>query len=248
MFFPNEKTGICHGKYVMHEFELDGCSCVVAEPPEPKPGRNWVWKAEFFHAFPKFEIEMLERGFYLCFMSVGNTFGCPDAMKHFDMFYRELTSKYGFSEKPVLLGLSRGGLYIYNWACANPSCAGALYGDNPVCDFKSWPGGKGRGPGSPDDWKKLMSDYHFRDEAEALAYPSPIDNVGILLKAGVPLVHAAGLDDEVVPFEENTAVMERRVAELGGKLTVFRHPGGHHPHGLDDPRPLADWIEANRLK
>jgi pimeloyl-ACP methyl ester carboxylesterase len=246
MNFENDKISPYSG-YTMHEFDFGGCPCIVVEPANPIPGKRWVWKAEFFTAFPKFELEMLRRGWYLCFMSVGNTFGCPDAMQKFNTFYDFLTKVHGFHSRPVLLGLSRGGLYVYNWACANPEKTGCVYADNPVCDFKSWPGGKGIGPGSPDDWTKLLADYHFADEAEALAYPQPIDNVGILLQAGVPLVHAARTEDEIVPIAENTDVMEARVKALGGSLKVFRHPGNHHPHGLDDPAPMADWIEANTL-
>ena len=234
--------------YRIHRFELDSCNCIVVEPEQPVPGICWVWKMEFFFAFPKFELEMLRRGYYLCYMEVGNTFGCPDAMRHFDRFYDRLTKKYHFSPYPILLGQSRGGLYVYNWACANPGRVGCVYADNPVCDFKNWPGGKGQGPGSADDWAKLMQDYRFANEAEALAYPNPIDRVKILVDAGIPLVHAAGVDDEVVLIDENTNIMEKRVHELGGQIKVFRHPGMHHPHGLEDPAPLADWVEAHALR
>lgn len=246
MHFKDEE--ITSYGYATHHFHFDGCSCTVVEPSNPLPGVRWVWKAEFFTAFPKFELEMLHRGYFICYMNVGNTFGCPDAMKHFDKFYELLTTRYKFDHYPILLGLSRGGLYIYNWACANPDKVGCVYADNPVCDFKSWPGAKGVGPGSERDWEKLLQDYHFASEEEAMQYPQPIDKVGILVKAGVPLVHAAATEDEIVPISENTDVMEKRVAECGGTLKVFRHPGLHHPHGLDDPAPLADWIEANALR
>jgi hypothetical protein len=37
--------------------------------------------------------------------------------------------------------------------------------DNGVCDFKSLPGGMpeelGRGPGSPEEWLKLLKAYDF---------------------------------------------------------------------------------------
>jgi len=62
----------------------------------------------------------------------------------------------GFAEKPALIGLSRGGLYCYNWAIENPDKVACIYGDAPVCDMKSWPGGKGKGVGSPDSWKQAM--------------------------------------------------------------------------------------------
>ena len=239
-----EKTEDYFG-FKAHHFTFDNAPCIIVEPNAPRSDRRWVWKAEFFPAFPKFELEMLKRGYYMAYMNVGNTFGCPSAMKRFDKFYDLVTGEYDLHKLPVLLGLSRGGLYIYNWACNNPEKVGLLYADNPVCDFKSWPGGKGVGPGSAHDWEKLLKDYEFASEEEALAYPQPLDKVGILLQNNVPLLHVAAVDDEVVPFEENTLLMEKKVIELGGTVKVFRHPGGHHPHGLDEPAPVADYVEAN---
>lgn len=226
----------------MHEFTVDNCPCKVVVPANPLPGRPWIWKAEFFSAFPKFELEMLSRGFYLGFMSVGNTFGCPDAIDHFEKFYAQMV-QWGFSSRPIMLGLSRGGLYIYNFAVRNPDKVACLYADNPVCDFKSWPGGKGKGIGSPENWQKLLVDYHFNSEEEALAYTgNPIDNLEILARHEVPLIHAARTEDDVVPIAENTDIVEERYKALGGSIKVFRHPGGHHPHGLDDPEPLIDYL------
>ena len=35
----------------------------------------------------------------------------------------------------------------------------------------------------------------------------------------------------------------RRLQAAGGDITIIRRDYyGHHPHGLDDPRPLADFI------
>lgn len=114
--FP-EKTESYHG-YVLHRFHFDGCECMVVEPHTPRPGREWIWKAEFFEAFPTFELAMLERGFYLVFITVGNTFGCPDALKHWDAFYRELTGRHGFARRTILFGLSRGGALHLQLECA----------------------------------------------------------------------------------------------------------------------------------
>ncbi|MFZ2658387.1 MAG: hypothetical protein WAX69_25870 [Victivallales bacterium] len=233
---------------MLNKFVFDGCECMIVEPEKPLPGKLWVWKAEFFAAFPAFELEMLKRGFYLAYMNVGNTFGCPSAMKHFDAFHQELTGKPGFSKRPIMLGLSRGGLYIYNWAAKNTDKVACLYADNAVCDFKSWPGGKGHGKGSAGDWDKLQVDYGFSSEKEALEYTgNPIDNLAVLAKAGIPLVHTAGTDDDVVPVDENTDIVDKRYKKLGGLIKVFRHPGGHHPHGLDNPEPLIDFILKHRI-
>ena len=244
--FP-EKAESYHG-YRLHRFTFDGCECFIVEPHRPRPGREWLWKAEFFEAFPAFELAMLERGFHLAFITVGNTFGCPDALEHWDAFYRELTTRYGFARRAILFGLSRGGLYIYNWAAKNPGKVACLYADNPVCDFKSWPGGKGVGPGSPEDWQKLLRDYHFATEAEALSWPvNPVDNLQPLAEAGIPVIHAAATDDEVVPVSENTDILEPRYRALGGVIEVIRHPGKHHPHGLQDPTPIINFILKHKL-
>ena len=119
-----------------------------------------------------------------------------------------------------------------------------IYGDAAVCDFKSWPGGRGKGDGSPGDWKALLSCYGFATDAEALAYQgNPIDVLAPLAKANVALIHVVGDADDVVPPAENTAIIESRYKKLGGTIQVIHKPGvGHHPHGLDDPTPVVDFI------
>ncbi|MBN8708744.1 MAG: hypothetical protein BGO12_13945 [Verrucomicrobia bacterium 61-8] len=232
--------------YLRHDFQLDETTITLVEPREPVPGRRWVWRAEFFDAFPAFDLEMLRRGWWLAYMNVGNTFGCPSAMDRFDLFYEELTGRYGFHRRPVLEGLSRGGLYVYNWAARNPGKVGLIYADNPVCDFKSWPAGRGSGPGSVEDWAALLRCYEFASEDEALSWRgNPLDQVETIVRAGIPLVHVYGDADEVVPWEENTGAMAGRVQALGGSIQTFCKPGAlHHPHGPESPAELADWVIA----
>ena len=239
-----------HG-FDRYDFVVDGQKSLVVTPKSAAKGRPWIWRAEFFDHRPEIDLALVERGFHLVFMNVGNTFGCPSAMRHFDEFYKVLTTDHGLSKKPVLEGLSRGGLYVYNWGEAHPEQVGVILGDNPVCDFKSWPGGKGKGPGSANDWKKLIVDYGFKDEAEALAYDkNPIDNLAPLAKAKVPLLHICGDADEAVPYPENTVILKSRYEALGGKIHVIVKPGfKHHPHGLDDPTPAVEFIlKALELK
>ena len=147
----------------------------------------------------------------------------------------------------MLIGLSRGGLYAYRWASENPDKVAVIYGDAPVCDFKSWPGGKGQGKGSPGDWSQLLKYYGFQDEAQALAYRgNPVDALEPLARAGIALLHVVGDADDVVPVAENTALIETRYRKLGGEVQVLHKPGvGHHPHGLDDPTPVVDFILAH---
>ena len=73
------------------------------------------------------------------------------------------------------------------------------------------------------------------------------DNLKPLAEAGIPVIHAAATDDEVVPVSENTDILEPRYRALGGVIEVIRHPGKHHPHGLQDPTPIINFILKHKL-
>jgi pimeloyl-ACP methyl ester carboxylesterase len=243
--FPGSPTD--YRGFSRYDFKVDGCDALVVTPTTPAKGRPWIWRAEFFGVAEETDLALLRRGWHLVYIQVGNTFGCPSAMAHWNVFYNLLTTKYGLSKRPALEGLSRGGLYIYNWAAAHPRSVGCIYGDAPVCDFKSWPGGKGQSKGSPDDWNALIHDYGFADERAALAYAgNPIDNLKPLARAHIPIIHVVGDADDVVPVNENTAIVQDRYKKLGGTFElIVKHGVGHHPHGLDDPTPIVDFILAH---
>ena len=245
--FPGKRSE--YRGYSRFDFTVDGCPSIVVVPRQAAPGKPWMWRAEFFDAFPDVDLALLARGFHLVYISVGNRFGCPDALKHWDVLYKELTERHGLSPKPVLEGLSRGGLYCFNWAADHPQKVACILADNAVLDFKSWPGGKGKGKGSPGDWQKLLADYHFQSEAEALAYrKNPIDNLESLAKAKVPLFLLCGDADDVVPYPENGALVRQRYEKLGGPVAVLVKQGlGHHPHGLTDPTPVVNFILGHTI-
>ena len=72
---------------------------------------------------------------------------------------------------------------------------------------------------------------------------NPIDNLEPLARAGVPLLHVVGDVDEVVPVEENTAIVESRYKKLGGSITVIHKKDvSHHPHSLVDPAPIVEFV------
>jgi pimeloyl-ACP methyl ester carboxylesterase len=240
-----------HG-YVCHDFVVDSCAARVVEPRQAAPGHPWIWRAMFWDAFPSTDLALLNKGFHVAYIEVGNTFGCPDALKHWDIFYDQLTGTYGLSRYPALEGLSRGGLYIYRWAASHPDKVGCLYGDAPVCDFKSWPGGKGKSPGSPGDWAELIRDYHFTSEAEALAFTgNPVDESILrpLARAHLPIIHVVGDSDSAVPPVENTDLLRAQYLKLGGSFfEVVKHGCDHHPHGLTNPQVVVDFIVAHTGK
>lgn len=248
--WPEAKIDTWHG-YTRHTVTIDGCTAWVVEPKTALPGRPWSWCLEFPDAFTErcAAPQLLAAGFHHAHISVGNTFGSPPAQKHFVAFHAALVAK-GLAPKAALIGISRGGLYSYRFASENPDKVAVIYGDAPVCDFKSWPGGKGTGKGSSKDWASLMKLYEFPTEEDALAYlGNPIDVLSTLAEAGIPLIHVVGDADDVVPVAENTAIIEQRYRALNGTIEVIHKPGvGHHPHGLDDPAPVVRFIVGHTTR
>jgi pimeloyl-ACP methyl ester carboxylesterase/lysophospholipase L1-like esterase len=229
--------------YERLDFAVDGCAALVVRPKVAAPGGPWIWRTEFFGHEPQADIALLGRGFHVAYVDVQNLYGAPVAMRHMEQFHAHVIRAYGLSRKPVLEGFSRGGLFAFNWAALHPDCVAGLYVDAPVCDFKSWPGGKGVGPGSPGDWQALLKVYGLTEE-QALAYDkNPVDNLAPLAKAKIPILAVIGDADEVVPVSENINLVEARYQALGGKIRVIRKPGGkHHPHSLRDPAPIVDFV------
>ena len=220
-----------------------GRRCTVVRPYVTAAGRPYVWRGEFFGHEPQTDLALLERGYHAVYVGAQDMYGSPAAMKIWGQFHK-LLADAGLTGKIVLIGMSRRGLYCYHWAALHPETVSVLYGDAPVCDFKSWPGGKGRNSTTRNEWTGLMRTYDFKDEAEALAYTkNPVDNLAPLAKAGIPIIHVVGQADTDVPVAENTDIVEKRYKELGGTIEVIRKNGvGHHPHSLPNPQPIVDFI------
>ena len=239
--FPGAKTEWMG--YDRYDFTCDGRECLVVCPKETAPGTPWIWRARFFGHEPQTDLALLDRGFHLVYIDVSNLFGNPQAVGHWDAFYDYLTGEHGFAKKPALEGMSRGGLIVFNWAAANPEKVACIYADAPVCDIKSWPGGKGAGTGNAECWGPCLKAYGLTEEEAMVFDRNPIDNLAPLAKAGAPLLHVCGGADTGVPVAENTAIVEERYKALGGDITVIIKEGvGHHPHSLEDPALIVDFI------
>jgi pimeloyl-ACP methyl ester carboxylesterase len=229
--------------YRCEKFVLDGRDGILVEPQVPMQSRPWIWRTEFFGEFPALDLALLKAGFHVAYIDIQNMYGAPVAMRHMDKFHAHLTEAFKLSPKCVLEGFSRGALFALNWAARNPQSVCYLYLDAPVCDFKSWPGGKGRAAGSAEDWRRLKQVYGLTEE-QALAYPSnPVDSLAPIAEARIPIVAVYGEADVDLPPEENVLLVQSRYAALGGEMKVIAKPGvGHHPHSLSDPTPLLNMI------
>ncbi|MDD5679155.1 MAG: GDSL-type esterase/lipase family protein [Kiritimatiellae bacterium] len=239
---PAVKKSLWQG-YERQDFTVDGRACLLVIPKTPAPGKPWIWRMEFFGHEPQVDIMLLGKGFHVAYMDVQNMYGAPVALDHMDKFYACLTKTRGLFKKTVLEGFSRGGLFAFNWAARNPNKVAAVYLDAPVCDFKSWPGGKGKSQGSPDDWDLCKHVYGLTEE-QALAYKSnPVDNLAPLAKAGIPILSVCGEIDRAAPMQENTFVVQERYAKLGGSFTLIAKPFcDHHPHSLQDPAKIVNFV------
>jgi pimeloyl-ACP methyl ester carboxylesterase len=238
--------------FARHDFKVGDLDAIVVVPEKPLAGRPWVWRGEFFGAFADADAALVKAGWHLAYVKAPDLFGAPKAMEKWEKFHTSMITDYGLDAKPGLIGLSRGGLYCMNWAATHPEKTLAVYLDNAVCDFKSWPGGQlkktGVAKGSDVEWKKMLAAYGFKSDEEALGYKrNPVDNLSPLAKAKIPLLLVYGEMDTLVPIKENSELVFDRYKALGGSVERIVKPGqDHHPHGLKDVAPVVAFFTKAR--
>ncbi len=226
--------------FTQYRFEVDGRKAYVVLPKQANENRPWIWRMRFpgFHA--EMDVSLLGKGFHVAYIDMAGMLGSPTSLKHMDKFYTFLTTEHGLSKKVVLEGVSRGGLFAYNWAVKNTKKIACIYCDTPVCDFKSWPGGRGSGLGSKGTWNQCLKVYGLTEE-QALAYKkNPIDHAPVLAKAQIPILHIISLNDKVVPPEENTLVLKKRLQQHGWDMEIIEVKEGtkkSHGHHFTHPEP-----------
>ena len=234
--------------FTRHDFKFDNTTAIMVVPDKPLPGNPWIWRGEFFGAFADADTALVKAGWHLAYLRAPDLFGSNKAIKAWESFHKAMVKDHGLHPRPGLIGLSRGGLYCMNWAAAHPDKTLAVYLDNAVCDFKSWPGGKpkglGAGKGSEPEWAKLLKAYDFSDDSAAIAFKSnPVNNLAPLAKMKIPLLLVYGDSDTVVPAKENSDIVYDRYMSMGGPVERVVKPGqDHHPHGLKDVAPVVAFF------
>ncbi len=226
-------------------FEMDGLKLKVVRPWNANPDHSWIIRARFFGHEPQVDISLLERGFHVVYCDVADLYGGPEAVERWNSCFRIMLTN-GLQCKVALEGFSRGGLIIYNWAAANPEKISCVYADAPVLDIRSWPGGKGKGSFSAEDWARCLKAYGLDSEDDLDNYrSSPMDNALIMAKSGKPMLHVYGEADTVVPPQENTIPFAEKIRSYGGNIQLIPKPGvGHHPHSLGNPTRITEFILA----
>ena len=247
IYADSVKESIWKG-FTRYDFEFENRDARLIIPPAPLPGNPWVWRARFPDWHTESDSILLSGGFHIAYINTNNMFGSPDAIAIWDRFHKYLTGRFRLNEKVALAGVSRGGLFVYNWAKKNPEKVICIYAEAPVCDFKSWPAGFGSFRGSPETWEILKTAYGFESDEEAGAYMNnPVDKLELLAAEKIPVLHMISLEDRIVPPEENTFVLINRYVRLGGIATIVpctrgkQNLDGHH-FPIETPQTVADFI------
>ena len=230
------------------QLPLDGETFVVGGRPAflisgrgglPRSGKAWVWYAPTLPGLPGAEERWMFRQFQDAGLAVagidaGESYGSPAGNRVFDDLHAEMVRR-GYSSRPVLLGRSRGGLMTLSWAALHPERVSAFAGIYPVCSLSSYPGLQ-RASGA------------FGISAEELglrlAEFNPVDRLGPLAKARVPLFAIHGDVDAVVPLEANSGLAAERYRAAGGefRLVVPKGQGHNMWSGFFECQELVDFV------
>lgn len=224
------------------DFLFEGRESVLIIPDCANANKNWLFKTEYFNAFPDFEIEMVNRGWHVAYIKNITRWCLDEDLDLKKRFADYLTKEYGLYKKCVPVGMSCGGLIGSKFAAKYPECVSALYLDAPVMNLLSCPAGLGK---AGDRMMQEFTDATGVELAQLISYREhPIDKMHLLLENQIPIILVYGDSDDVVPYEENGALLEKYYRENNGVIiTIGKENAGHHPHGLTDNTPIIEFVE-----
>jgi lysophospholipase L1-like esterase len=232
-----------HFGFQGYEFKFRDRTTRIVLPRETAPYHSWIFRTAHWYGEPQTDIALLEKGFHFVHCDVAELFGNDEAISIWNDLYLQL-QKAGLAQKPVMEGMSRGGIYVYRWAARYPERVAAVYVDAPVLDLKSWPGGGGKRPRVENIWETFKKDFGLKNDEEAMAFKgNPVDLIDEIVAGGYPMLHVVGDKDIAVPVDENTTPFEQKIKAAGGIITVIhKKETGHHPHSLANPKPIVDFL------
>ncbi len=230
--------------YGFKKFNFDFCGrkALLVCPEKAVKGNKWLFKTEYFGAFPEFEIEMLKRGYYLAHFDTKTRWNCEEDNELRPLFCKFLAENFGLNEKCVPVGMSCGGMQAIYFAANNPECVAVVYIDAPVMNFLSCPYSIGEGN---DDSQREFEEATGFTLVDMINYRNhPVDNIQKLFENNIPVALICGDSDTVVPYKENGKFLSDYYKENGGILfEILKEGCDHHPHGLDDNTALIEFIE-----
>src|SRR5260370_34176927 len=91
---PNRVVATWEG-YRSERFVLEGRDCILVQPDIPMRSSPWIWRTEFFGAFPALDLALLEAGFRRAYLSVQNMYGAPRTMRNKGQYYCPMVQSFG---------------------------------------------------------------------------------------------------------------------------------------------------------
>lgn len=226
------------------QFEFEDRNCTIVHP-EKTPNGRILFKTEYLSAFPTFDIAMLEKGYHLIHLKSTSRWVNEEDIHRMARFVKHCAEKLELDSECVLEGLSLGGLQATLFAQMYPELTRVLYIDAPVLNIISM-AGLGACELVPLHWKEIVEAYGVNESTIVNFRKSPIDNMSPLIENDIPVIMLYGDEDDVVIYEENGKVLENYYKENGGNIKIIKKEGcGHHPHGLENPVPIIEFIENN---
>ncbi len=224
------------------DFTFENKDAVLVIPNEPRTDRKWLFKTEYFGAFPDFELEMLARGYHVAHVKNTTRWCLEEDTERQARFAAYLHQEYGLCEKCMTVGMSCGGMQSIYLGAKHPECVAALYIDAPVCNLLSCPCGVGD---AVDALYQEFTQATGKTVSDMINYRKhPIDYAPLLIQNKIPLYIVAGDSDQTVPYHENGAVLADYYRKHGGVLfETIKEGCDHHPHGLEDLTPLIRFAE-----
>lgn len=233
--------------YCSEEFLFEEHPAIVVFPKQANG--SLAVKTEYWDAFPAaIELPLLEQGYHLCFIRNDNRWGTDPDLDRKARFVRFVQEKYGLTGTCVPVGMSCGGLIAIKFAAKYPELVECLYLDAPVLNYMSCPCGFGVGRSLSENQDEILNALGLKSISQLLGYREmPLDKLGDLVKNRIPVALVAGDSDVVVPYCENGTELQQAYEKAGLPLIVRIKPGcDHHPHGLEDPAEIVDFLLKHR--
>ena len=229
--------------FEIEEFEFEGKDASIVFPKGERNGK-WLLKTEYRDAFPGFEIEMLKRGWCVAFNHNPTRWALEEEIDTKARFCAYISKTYNLDMTCVPVGMSCGGQIAVKLAAKYPHLVSCMYIDAPVMNYLSCPCGLG----ARTSGAKIYAEFVYATGMtliDLINYREhPIDKTDILLANKIPVVMVYGDSDVVVPYDENGAVFAEKYRANGGIIETYGKAGcGHHPHGLEDPTPIINFVE-----
>ena len=223
------------------DFKFEDKDATLVLPNEPNEKRNWLFKTEYFGAFPALEIEMLKRGYAVANVRNSTRWCKKEDTERQARFATYLQKEFNLAEKCIPVGMSCGGMQAVFLAAKHPELISAVYIDAPVINLLSCPGDLGKANGKM--WEEFEDDTGI-SLSQLIGYREhPLDFVPKMIENGIPVFLVAGDSDGVVPFDENGELLYNLYKKANADITLILKPGcDHHPHGLEDNTPIIDFI------